>query len=131
MSEASDVVLRMIKAITAGDLAGALACLDRDVEVVEPGSLPFGGVHRGVDAFRDDVLVAITRKMEPQVERFELLEQGEKVAVLMVTKFTSRTTRQTLVMPYIELYTVADGKIRKIDVYPQDTQKLVAFWNEN
>jgi ketosteroid isomerase-like protein len=132
MSEAVQVVRRLFDAVMAGDLAGVMACIDDDVVVIEPESLAFGGVHRGAAAFRDNVLGAILGKMQLKVEAIELIGAGSKVAASMQLTYTSHRSGNSLKMPYVELYAItAAGKIASIDVYPKDTQSLVAFWSAN
>jgi len=69
--------------------------------------------------------------MQLQIARLELVAAENRVAAVMDVKFTSHKTGQSLVMPYVEVYTVSEQKIRGLDVYPQDTARLVEFWNAN
>lgn len=132
MSESVQLVRRMFDAMMAGDLAGVMACVDDDIVVVEPESLAYGGVHNGAAAFRDDVLAAILGKMRLEVSATELIGSGDKVAASMQLQFTSHRSGASLTMPFVELYTAtAAGKVARIDVYPKDTQRLVAFWSAN
>jgi ketosteroid isomerase-like protein len=49
----------------------------------------------------------------------------------MTVSFTSRRSGAEIVMPYVEVYTVADGLITRVHVYPQDAQALAAFMAEH
>lgn len=131
MSDAAPVVRKMFESVLAGDLAAVMALIHPEVTVVEPDSLAYGGVHQGAPAFQNEVLAAILGKCGMAIAGLRVLGNGDTVAANMQITFTSHKTQQSLTMPYVELYTVEAGLIRRIDVYPQDTQRLVEFWNAN
>lgn len=131
MSDPVEIVKDMMKAVLDGDIEGVLRRIDKAIVVIEPASLPFGGKHDGIDAFKNDVLGAILRKAELERSHCEYLSSGDKVAVCMDVTFTAHSTGKILTMPYVELYTVTNNKISKLDVYPQDTKVLEKFWKEN
>lgn len=135
MPSASDVVHTMMQAALKQDLNVIVSCLHPDVICVEPESLAYGGVTSGRDAFLRDVYGAIMTKCAMSIAGLDIIgppaAENATVAVSMTITFTSRKTSVALVMPYVELYEVVAGTIRKIRVYPQDTQRLVEFWNAN
>lgn len=129
MSEAASVVRKMFDNILAGDLAGVMALIHPEVTVIEPESLAYGGVRHGAIAFQNEVLGAILGKFGMAVSGLQVLGTGDTVAANMQINFTSHKTGRSLAMPYVEVYSVEAGRIRKIDVYPQDTKRLVEFWD--
>ncbi|MCK9506345.1 MAG: nuclear transport factor 2 family protein [Porticoccaceae bacterium] len=131
MANAAQVVRAMLDAVLRGDGEGAMACVHHEIVVIEPGSLPYGGVYQGMEEFRDKVYASILGKFTIAIGRCELLGTDEKVAASMDITFTSRKTGTKIAMPYVEIYTVRDGAICHLDVYPQDTKALLDFWNAN
>jgi ketosteroid isomerase-like protein len=131
MKSAAEVVNTMLQAALRQDMATITTCLDPDVICVEPDSLAYGGTARGRDAFLNDVFGAIFGKFEMSIAKFSVIGTTGTVAVDMEIHFKSRKTGLTLIMPYVELYTVKNEKIGEIRVYPQDTKALVEFWNAN
>lgn len=131
MSEAETVVRSLIDAVSAGNIEGMLALLAPDLEVVEPASLPYGGVHKGVEAFCKDVIEVMLGKSEMGASNHRFFSAGDTVVVSMLSSVTSRRTGKVFEMPYLELYTVKDGLITHIEAYPQDTKQLVEFLDAN
>ena len=131
MSSASEIVKRMLDASLVLDAAGVVACLDDNIACIEPESLPYGGVHVGLEEFRDNIFGFVMSKCTIQIGRCELIGNESKVAASMDVSFTSHRTGQSIMMPYVEIYTVENDKITHLDVYPQDTKKLMAFWEAN
>jgi ketosteroid isomerase-like protein len=111
----------LIAAMRGGDLDGAAALIHRDVVVSEPASLPYGGVHRGRNAFVEDVLGGIMKRASLEIAEATVRDAGDVVVVQMVLKLTAHATGRTATVPIIELYTVRDGLVTNIDVYPKDT----------
>jgi uncharacterized protein len=130
-ASASEVVRGIFAAISRGDLPGLMSLLDEHIVVDEPESLPCGGVHRGLEAFRNNVLMVMGKKFAIRALRCEVIGEGDTVAASADIEFTSRSTGKILLMPYVELHTVKDGKSRYVKVFPQDTHRLVNFWREN
>jgi len=121
----------MLDAVLRGDEASAMSHIHPDIKVIEPDSLVYGGVHNGLSAFHTDVYGVILSKLNIGIGRCEVIGSENKVAVSMDVTFTSRKTGQSLLMPFVELYTVCDEKISDLDVYPQDTKRLAEFWDAN
>lgn len=131
MATAEQVVRNMLDAVIRGDGEGTLACVHPDIVVIEPASLPYGGVFHGMEAFRDQVYAAILGKFTTHIGRCELLGNNDKVAASMDITFTSRKTGRSIQIPYVEIYTVRDDRVIHLDVYPQDAQAFIMFWNDN
>lgn len=124
-------VLAMFDALLAGDLDTLSSLLHPDLEVIEPESLPYGGVYRGPDAFLGDLLVQMTRAFELGLEDARVIDGGDVVAAQMTCVFTSRKTGQALRIPYVEVYEFEDGLIRTVTVYPSDTKVMADFMAAN
>lgn len=117
----------MFDAVGNADLGAMARLLHEDIVVVEPESLPYGGVYRGRDAFLRELLPAMLGGFELAVEDVRLIDGGERVAGQLTVVLTSRERGDVLRMPYVEVYEFGGGLICSIEVYPQDTATLAAF----
>jgi ketosteroid isomerase-like protein len=128
---AAAVVEKLIEALSVIDAERLQALIATDVEVIEPAGLPYGGVYHGAEAFFTELLPALAGPFELGVSEAKVFDGGDKAAANMIVSYTSRRTGEAIHMPYVEVYSVADGLITKIDVYPQDVSALSAFMEAN
>jgi uncharacterized protein len=125
------VVGRFIDAVSVMDGEAMAAVLHPDIEVIEPDSLPFGGVYRGLDVFFNTLLPQIAGAFSLGVEDAQILAGGSTAACRMTAVYTSHRTGSVIRMPYVEVYEVVDGLIAKADVYPQDATELTSWMEAN
>src|SRR5262249_49564233 len=134
--EMSEQTVSKTAAEAVEDLVQALATIDAevlkdlihsDVEVIEPEGLPYGRVYKGADAFFGELLPQLAGPFELSIEDAKVFDGGETAAANMTVVYTSRRTGETIRMPYVEIYSVEDGLITKIDVYPQDVTALTEW----
>jgi uncharacterized protein len=128
---AAEVVDDLIDALATIDVEVLKALVHPDVEVTEPVGLPYGGVYRGADAFFGELLPQLAGPFELGIEDAKVFDGGEAAAANMKVVYTSRRTGETIRMPYVEIYSVTDGLITKIDVYPQDVTALTEWMEGN
>ena len=102
-----------------------LDVFDPDVTVIEPVSLPHGGLHRGVAAYR--LLQEHMRTLwEQRIESAEYwLCATDRVALRIVIRWTARATNRSVVLPMIDMIKFRNGKIIEIEVFLQDTRALI------
>jgi len=129
MNAAQAVVEGLINSVINGNLEGVLSRVSEELVVDEPMSLTYGGVHRGKAAFLDDVIGGITEKTDMRVIDYRMLAQDNEIVVHMNLEFTAHSNGAVLEMPYVEIYTVNDGLVSRIDVYPKDAMRLREFWD--
>ena len=122
---------RVFDAISREDMAAFFALLHDDIELIEPASLPVGGVHRGHEAVLKNVFKPMGRKFQVRVLRSSVIGTGPVFAASADVQFTSRATGKVLVLPYVELHTARGDKLSRLEVFPQDTHQLIEFWNAN
>ena len=122
MSDTS-VVRSFFDAFRAGDLETLVALLHDDVTVSEPAGLPIGGEYQGKRAFLQ-LLEIIHESYVIELQSTRLFDVGEFTLALINETWTSKATGASLRTRVCELYTVADGMITKIDVFPKDTRTL-------
>lgn len=77
----------------------------------------------GRDELINSVLGYLATNFEFLVRDITIFSGGTaSAAVNMTLELTSRRTKTTIAMPYVEIYDVRDGRILRIDVHPQDTR---------
>src|SRR5439155_9678781 len=118
MSESNAVVVeRLLSAVRDLDVQAALGCLHPEVQVVEPVSLPYGGTHVGVAGFMT-IFTKLTETASVSLPKFQVIDGGSVIVGHIELGLKAHAGRAELKLPVIELYTVSDGLITQIDVYP-------------
>lgn len=124
MSQAdASVVEKFLKAFTAGELETAISLLHPGIVISEADALPYPGDHVGLEGFQN-LLGKMLEPFEMVIQGFEISDAGSIIVVKLLMEFKSRASGRTVTMPSVELYSVADGRIAKIDVYYKDTKAL-------
>jgi uncharacterized protein len=117
-------------AVIKGDLEAVVKLLHPEFVVVEPESLPYGGTYRGRDAFLGELLPKMTKDFQLVLEDVRVLDGGDVVAGQLTAVFTSRKSGRALRVPYVEICSFKDGLISLLEVYPQDTHRIVDFMRD-
>jgi ketosteroid isomerase-like protein len=113
--------------MAAMDLATVTGLVADDVVVGEPASLPYGGIFEGRDAFVGELLPAIVTDFDLEVGDVTVYAGGDRAAAQMDITFIAKRSGARVTMPYVEVYTVRDGLVTRIDVHPQDAGVLGDF----
>ncbi|MET8623857.1 nuclear transport factor 2 family protein [Kitasatospora sp. NPDC004669] len=124
----SDVVRGLYDALGRGDVPGVLARLDPEVIVDEPNQLPYGGVHRGREAFVQSVLGAMLGYADITITDAEVFEGPAGVIGTLTGTLTAHTTGEEFPLTMVEIHRVEDGTVRRIDVYTKNPHELAAFY---
>ncbi|WP_179476297.1 nuclear transport factor 2 family protein [Mycolicibacterium vinylchloridicum] len=125
------VVSHLFESLAAGDIDAMVANFHPDIVVKEADNLPFGGLHQGVKAFREDLLGGIAAGADLVVSDREMMDTGGDVVVVrMIGTFTSKHTGRTVRMPMVELWKVEDGQITEIDVFYKDVTEMAKLYEE-
>lgn len=107
----------------AGDVPGALSLMHDDVRLLEPAGLPTGGEYVGKDGFVS--FLEKTRSVyQPTIHARKLSDAGDVTLAEFDVTFTSRATDAHVDTRIVELYTVVDGLITRIDVFPKDSRAM-------
>ncbi|WP_179476300.1 nuclear transport factor 2 family protein [Mycolicibacterium vinylchloridicum] len=61
------VVSHLFESLAAGDIDAMVANFHPEIVVKEADNLPFGGLHQGVKAFREDLLGGIAAGADPRI----------------------------------------------------------------
>jgi ketosteroid isomerase-like protein len=99
--------------------------LGEDFVIVEPDSLPYGGTHRGVDGY-----VSLMRQIgglfELAFEPQGLYAVDDTTVLLrMQVSFTARSTGRSITLRVVEVLEVAEGRVRRSEVFLADTAALL------
>ncbi|HEV7689121.1 MAG TPA: nuclear transport factor 2 family protein [Acidimicrobiia bacterium] len=128
--EAVEIVGRFTAALAAGDVKTCLALLHPDNVFDEAPGLPFGGDYSGHEGFIR-LLKDVGRLFEVKLSEPQVSPAGDCVLVRLTGTFTSRATGRTLETPVVDLYTVRDGKVARVDVFYKDTRAMAQLCAED
>ncbi|WP_405828454.1 nuclear transport factor 2 family protein [Streptomyces sp. NBC_01176] len=124
----ADVVRGLYDALSKGDVPGVLARLDPEVIVDEPGQLPYGGVHRGREAFAQSVLGVMAAYADIAITAAEVFEGPTGVVGTLTGTLTAHTTGEEFPLTMVEIHRVENGTVRRIDVHTKNPHELAAFY---
>jgi ketosteroid isomerase-like protein len=120
------VVERMLGHAAAGRWEALADLLAEDFVIVEPDSLPYGGVHRGVDGYVA-LMQRIGRLFELEFEpRGHYALDDTTVLQRMDVTFSARSTGRAVKLPVLEILHVFGGRVRRSEVFLADTAALLA-----
>ncbi len=124
MSENADTVTRLTDAFMSGDREAVLGMFHPEIEINEAASLPWGGVHRGLDGFNK-----LHEIMDPlwteQVIDLEVFEAGDVVVLHERLEITGNATGQSMELQVVDLFRFREGKVSSIDVYYKDVKAVL------
>ena len=118
-------VERFYDGMLTADLAAVRQVLHPDVVVSEPGSLPYGGSHVGVEAAVKLLGTLCAGIALDDVRRGDVLVRGGLAAAFLEVPFTLADGSSQL-LPVVETFLVKDGLISQIRPYYFDTAALLA-----
>jgi hypothetical protein len=103
-----------------------------DFEIIEPPSLPQGGVHKGRDAWLK--MHGIMRSLWQQkvlVEHTWDLPEDDIIVLYSTMEWTANATGRTARFPAVELLRFRDGRIAKVEMFLQDTKVILDTLAQN
>lgn len=119
------IIYSLYEAIQHGDIATVKGLLDPDVVMHEAPSLPYGGVHRGIDAVVQVVgqVMAVLDISKVAVER--IVADGDWVVVLADAPIVEKPDPASHRMPLAECWRLSNGKVVELRAFYWDTALLV------
>jgi uncharacterized protein len=120
-----DVVTELARRFQAGDGAGAMALFHPDIRIEQPASLPHGGWHAG-HAGVAEMGTRFAEHWDRSIAEPRIFGSGEAAVQLTTQTWTARATGRSATVDVVELFAVADGLVREIRVFQQDTHLLLA-----
>lgn len=123
----SDVIRAGYEALMTGDMPGLMACVAEDVVIDRPSLLLWGSPQLGRDYFAN-VLGSMAACCDFEITASAVFEGdgAEAVGVLSYT-LTAHNSGEKLPITIVELFTVVDGLITRMDVYDKDPSGVAAF----
>jgi uncharacterized protein len=117
---------RLFKAVEERDVAGVLAAYDPEIVIRDAESLPYGGIHHGLEGAKQHIEVAAQtwNPLQSEAERkmdAVFLDAGEYVVVLWRLKGLEVSSGRTLDAPTVSVYKMRDGKIVESQMFYSDT----------
>jgi uncharacterized protein len=117
---------RLFKAVEERDVAGVLATYDPEIVIRDAESLPYGGIHHGLEGAKQHIEVAAQtwNHLQSEAERkmdAVFLDAGEYVVVLWRLKGLDVSSGRTLDAPTVSVYKMRDGKIVESQMFYSDT----------
>jgi len=104
-----------------GDLAGFTASFTDGTEIHEARSLPQGGIYKGVES-----LVTLMERVSEfysgvNFRKFNTIAGGDDVVCWGELDLTGKPTGRSVSFPVVEIWTLTDGKTRKLNIIYGDT----------
>jgi uncharacterized protein len=131
MSEANMELMRTFaREVVAYNNDGLRKILDENIIIHEAPTLPYGGIHRGPDAFiKLFETVNEIWEFEGEFQYTHFPAGPDAVLLLVEVDAIARETRDSFHMRLAELFTIRDGKIVELDVYYWDTARMLQALN--
>lgn len=123
---------RLFKAVEERDVAGVLATYDPEIVIRDAASLPYGGIHHGLEGAKQHVEIAAQtwNHLQPEAARKMngvFLDVGEYVVVLWRLKGLEASSSRTLDSPVVSVYRMRDSKIVESQMFYSDTAAIMQF----
>ena len=97
-----------------------------DFELVEPPSLPHGGVHQGAEAWLK--VHEVMRSLWHQkvwIDEVMDLPEHDLIVLYSTMEWTAKATGKTVRFPAVEVLRFRDARIAKIEMFLQDTKVIL------
>jgi uncharacterized protein len=125
----AEIVTELGRRFAAGDGAGALALFAPDIRIEQPRSLPHGGSHCGHDGVAS-MGATFGRYWTRIIRDPRIFGDGTRVVQVTTQTWTAKSTGRSATVDVVELFSVADGLVREIRVFQQDTHALMQTLEE-
>lgn len=120
-----ELVTEMARRFRAGDHDGAFALLHPEFRIQQPESLPHGGWHHG-RAGMAAMGAEFARHWDRTIGEPRILGCGDTAVQITEQTWTAKATGRRATVDVVELFAAADGLIKEIRVFQQDTHALLA-----
>jgi ketosteroid isomerase-like protein len=117
-------IMGFVENVLGGDVGAALEFIHPDVVAYQAESLPYGGEYRGKEAFLG-MMTKIGETAEFEITSLSMHDAGDTIISVYLTKFTSRTSGNSIEMPICEVYGFADGLISSMNIFYKDSKAFL------
>ena len=104
-----------------GEAQGFTASFTAETEIHEAASLPYGGIYKGVESFPTLIGKVLQVFSSIKFAKHHMIASGDNVVSWGVLDLTGKTTGKSVSIPLVEIWTIVDGKTRKLEVIYGDT----------
>ncbi|MBW4551595.1 MAG: nuclear transport factor 2 family protein [Aphanocapsa sp. GSE-SYN-MK-11-07L] len=123
---------RLFKAVEERDVAGVLAAYDPEIVIRDAESLPYGGIHHGLEGAKQHIEGAAQawNHLQSEAERkmdAVFLDAGEYVVVLWRLKGLDVSSSRKLDSPTVSVYKHREGRIVESQMFYSDTVAIAQF----
>jgi ketosteroid isomerase-like protein len=108
------------------DVGSMLLLLSKDIELVHSAELPWGGIYRGHDGFRQ-LLSTVEEHVHARVLIERLIDAGDKVVAVGRTVGKTRATRLEFDVPVVHVWTFHDGLATRFESYIDNPTMLAVL----
>ncbi|NHC36409.1 nuclear transport factor 2 family protein [Scytonema millei] len=125
-------VRRLFQAVEERDIAGVLAAYAPEIVIRDAESLPYGGIHHGLEGAKQHVEGAAQtwNHLQPPAERkmdAVFLDVEDYIIVLWRLKGLAASSGRKLDLPVVSVYKMRDGKILESQMFYSDTVPIQQF----
>lgn len=120
-------VQAFLDAFAKGDAQAMEALMTPDFVLRQADGLPYGGVYRGAEGWRQFLLRLGQTWSSLVPGRMTLVGEGPQFGVMADISLTSRATGKALNTSVFELWTMRDGKLAEIRPFYWDTAAVAAI----
>lgn len=119
------VVEELARRFAAGDFVSAFALYHPALRIVQPASLPHGGVHHGHDGVRA-MGATFGKFWERTISAPQRTASGDGVVQVTSQTWTAKASGRSATVEVVELFSFREGLVSEIRVFQHDTQRLLA-----
>lgn len=123
---AAEILGGVYQRMGAGDWDGMMELLSDDFKVVEPESLPYGGLWEGKDALMRLHPAVMSCYDDPTPVIKEVIGGKEWAAVIVDFTVTSKKTGRRFTQTVSEVGRIENGKLAELQIHYFDTAELAA-----
>lgn len=104
-----------------GEPQGFTASFTPETEIHEAPSLPYGGIHRGVESFPTLIGKVLEHFSSLKFTKHNIIASGDNVVSWGVLDLVGKSTGKAVTIPLVEIWTIIDSKTQKLEVIYGDT----------
>ena len=124
MGENLDLVREALEAFLSGAVERGLEIADPEIVSVRPPPFPDAQTYHGIDGVLQMYADWTADFDEFEMESVEFTEVGDRVIVEMINRGTGKASGVVVDGRFWFAYTVADGKVTRLDAYLTKDQAL-------
>jgi uncharacterized protein len=111
-----ELIEELYSAFSQRDLPAIFSALAPDVEVSQSPALPWGGVYRGVEGFRE-FFSKLTSQITPALAIERYIDAGEDVVAIGRTQGTVNNGGRSFDVPVVHVWRLREGKVVRFQPY--------------